>query len=51
MLLSLVQDKQRKVYQQRYGANEKYIVGLSLGAEEILVSSWFLKKERMLQKE
>jgi len=26
-------------------------VGLSLGAEEILLSSWFLKKERTLQKE
>ena len=42
----MVHDKQREVYQQRYGANEKYIVELSLEAEEILVRSWFFKKRK-----
>ena len=43
MLLSLVQDKQRKVCRQIYGVREKYIVELSLVAEEILGSSWSLR--------
>ena len=51
MLLSLVQDKQRKVCRQRYGANGKYIEELSLLVEETQASSWSLRNPNVIQKE
>ena len=50
-VIELGADKQRKVFLLKHGVNEKHIVVHLLEAEEILVSSWFLKKERTLQKE
>ena len=49
--IELGQDKQRKVCRQRYGANEKYIVELSLAVEETQASSWSLKNPNAIQKE
>ena len=43
MLLSLVQDKQRKVCRQRYGASGKTTKELSLAVEETQASSWCLR--------